>query len=162
MPLRSTGQRPLTNKYKRPQPPVSDHDHCIPWRLVWWSLLAGYAFVRYSIKSDPFDNPMLPSHTGTCAETMPSYNLLLAVIGTIVASFASVHALPTWESFNSRSSIDSLVTGSTSLLAGGLEYGQYYLMTPWPKGACVVDGPSPPFLAFASHTNGRAQARLET
>jgi hypothetical protein len=67
--------------------------------------------------------------------------LLLALIGTNIASFALVgvvHALPTWESFNSRSSIDSLVTGSTFLLAGGLEYGlSYYLTTPSPTGVCL-------------------------
>ncbi|KAH9977714.1 hypothetical protein BGW80DRAFT_1166089 [Lactifluus volemus] len=64
--------------------------------------------------------------------------LLLAFIGT---NIAVVHALPTWESFNSRSSIDSLVTGSTFLLAGGLEYGlSYYLTTPLPKGVCSIGG----------------------
>jgi len=49
----------------------------------------------------------------------------------VIAPLALVQALPTWQSFNSRSSIDSLITGSTSLLAGGLEYGTpYYLTAP--------------------------------
>jgi hypothetical protein len=83
----------------------------------------------------------LASPSRISAETMIANKLILlilALIGTNMASFALVHALPTWEGFNSRSSIDSLVTGSTFLLAGGLEYGlSYYLTTPSPKGVCV-------------------------
>jgi hypothetical protein len=72
-------------------------------------------------------------------------NLMLLLLAFIGINIAVVHALPTWESFNSRSSIDSLVTGSTFLLAGGLEYGlSYYLTTPLPKGVCVCVCPRRP------------------
>ncbi|KAI0254754.1 hypothetical protein BJV78DRAFT_1279857 [Lactifluus subvellereus] len=56
--------------------------------------------------------------------------ITLGIVTNIIASLALVQAHPTWQSFNSRSSIDSLITGSTFLLAGGLEYGiPYYLTT---------------------------------
>lgn len=64
--------------------------------------------------------------------------LMLVPLGIVtnIACLALVQALPTWQSFNSWSSIDSLITGSTSLLAGGLEYGiPYYLTTPGSSGA---------------------------
>jgi hypothetical protein len=75
---------------------------------------------------------------------MIANNLMLLLLAFIGTNIVVVHALPTWESFNSRSSINSLVTGSTFLLAGGLEYGlSYYLTTPLPKGVCVCVPASP-------------------
>ncbi|KAI9513333.1 hypothetical protein F5148DRAFT_972239, partial [Russula earlei] len=47
-----------------------------------------------------------------------------------------VHALPIWHDFNTRNSIDSLVTGFSLLLAGGVKFGvPYYLTTPSPTGS---------------------------
>jgi hypothetical protein len=48
----------------------------------------------------------------------------------------AVHAHPVWHDFNSRNSIDSFITGSTVLLAGGVKFGvPYYLTTtPLPSG----------------------------
>jgi len=67
---------------------------------------------------------------------------LPALIGpTLIAVFltALVHAHPIWNIFNTRNSIDSLVTGSSVLLAGGVKFGVlYYLTTPSPPGTSAV------------------------
>jgi hypothetical protein len=85
--------------------------------------------------------------------------LVLVPLGIVtnIACLALVQALPTWQSFNSWSSIDSLITGSTSLLAGGLEYGiPYYLTMPGSSGAYIagVSGPSG-CTQFCSHKQNR-------
>jgi len=53
-----------------------------------------------------------------------------------------VHAHPIWHDLNSRSSIDSFITGSTFLLAGGIKFGgvPYYLTTPLPSAAGSTTG----------------------
>jgi hypothetical protein len=58
--------------------------------------------------------------------------LLLLIIPVPVA-----HTHPIWHDFNSRSSVDSFITGSTILLVGGVKFGvPYYLTTttPLPSG----------------------------
>ena len=60
---------------------------------------------------------------------------LPALVGSIALSLALVHGHPIWNIFNTRSSIDSLVTDSTVILAGGVKFGvSYYLATPRPPG----------------------------
>lgn len=67
---------------------------------------------------------------------------LPALIGpTLIAVFLTtlVHAHPIWNIFNTRNSIDSLVTGSSVLLAGGVKFGvPYYLTTPSPPGTSAL------------------------
>jgi hypothetical protein len=56
------------------------------------------------------------------------------LFGAIALYLAVVHAHPIWNIFNTRNSIDSLVTGSSPLLAG-IKFGvPYHLTTPWPPG----------------------------
>ncbi|KAI0304022.1 hypothetical protein BC826DRAFT_981002 [Russula brevipes] len=68
---------------------------------------------------------------------MMLHNLPTAFLGTIIiAVLGLVHAHPIWHDFNSRNSIESLLTGSTCLHAGvkfGVPY--YYLDTPRPPGS---------------------------
>ena len=63
---------------------------------------------------------------------------LPALFGAIALYLAVVHAHPIWNIFNTRDSIDSLVTGSGPLLAG-IKFGApYYLTTPRPPGTSAV------------------------
>ncbi|KAI0268193.1 hypothetical protein BC834DRAFT_868346 [Gloeopeniophorella convolvens] len=62
--------------------------------------------------------------------------MMLPLVLMGLVSLSLVHAIPTWQSFGTRGSIDSLVTGASSLVAGGLDYDTtYYLTTPWPRGS---------------------------
>ncbi len=79
--------------------------------------------------------------------TLPSNLPAFFGFGTTIAALALtlglllpvVHAHPVWHDFNSRSSIDSFITGSTSLLAGGVKFGvPYCLTTPLPPGTSVI------------------------
>ena len=61
--------------------------------------------------------------------------LTLTLTLTLGLLVPAVHAHPVWHDFNSRNSIDSFITGSTFLLAGGVKFGiAYYLTTPLPSG----------------------------
>ena len=55
---------------------------------------------------------------------------------TLIAALSLTIAHPVWHDLNSRDSIDSFITGSTFLLAGGVKFGvPYYLTTtPLPSG----------------------------
>ena len=54
-------------------------------------------------------------------------------------TFTLTLAHPAWHDFNSRSSIDSFITGSTLLLAGGVKFGvPYYLTAPLPSGTIII------------------------
>jgi hypothetical protein len=65
--------------------------------------------------------------------------MLPALFGAIAVSLAPVHAHPIWNIFNSRDSIDSLITGSSVLLVGGVKFGvSYYLTTPLPPGTSAL------------------------
>ncbi|KAF8505834.1 hypothetical protein F5888DRAFT_1604423 [Russula emetica] len=73
-----------------------------------------------------------------------------------------VPAHPIWHDLNSRSSIDSFITGSTFLLAGGIKFGgvPYYLTTPLPSGTKTLysDDGAPLFVSVHNgqllhHTN---------
>jgi hypothetical protein len=63
---------------------------------------------------------------------LPAFFAALALV-----TLALAH--PAWHDFNSRSSIDSFVTGSTLLLAGGVKFGvPYYLTAPLPSGTKII------------------------
>ncbi|KAF8484699.1 hypothetical protein DFH94DRAFT_244294 [Russula ochroleuca] len=62
------------------------------------------------------------------------------IVGTVTLAIATlalqVHAHPVWHDFDSRNSLDSFITGSSYLLAGGVKFGvPYYLTTPSPTGS---------------------------
>lgn len=71
-----------------------------------------------------------------------------------------LHAHPVWHDFSSRNSIDSFITGSTFLLAGGVKFGvPYYLTTPLPSGtehySFVQYAPcNPPFISHEAGSTG--------
>jgi hypothetical protein len=67
------------------------------------------------------------------------------IVGTVTLAIATlalqVHAHPVWHDFDSRNSLDSFITGSSYLLAGGVKFGvPYYLTTPSPTGMSVLSG----------------------
>jgi len=89
------------------------------------------------------------------------FSNLSAFFGITVLSLSLVHALPIWHDFNTRSSIDSFVTGFSCLLAGGVRFSvPYYLTTPSPTGTGALVGRAHPLTI--SLTRGRSQAQLET
>jgi hypothetical protein len=71
---------------------------------------------------------------------MMLHNLPTAFLGTIIiAVLRLVRAHPIWHDFNSRNTVESLLTGSTCLHAGvkfGVPY--YYLDTPRPPGMSAL------------------------
>ncbi|ETW84057.1 hypothetical protein HETIRDRAFT_415774 [Heterobasidion irregulare TC 32-1] len=76
--------------------------------------------------------------------------MITHILVLLVLTFAAaVVAIPTWEGFNSRASIGSLVPGAAAIEAMGLPYGHpYYLSTSAPRGhsgnATVTHTPDPP------------------
>jgi hypothetical protein len=86
------------------------------------------------------------------------------IIGTVTIAIAialasHVHAYPVWHDFDSRNSLDSFISGSSYLLAGGVKFGvPYYLTTPPPTGMSVLAGHA--ISIYLSHT--RPQGRPVT
>ena len=73
---------------------------------------------------------------------LPAVFGLGTTIAALVALLVVVHAHPVWHDLSSRgTTIDSLVTGSSSLLAGGVKFDgvpSFYLTTPSPPGTRVA------------------------
>src|SRR5258708_4996195 len=66
-------------------------------------------------------------------------NITVLTLTLLQLGLPVARAHPVWHDFNSRSSIDSFITGSTFLLAGGVKFGvPYYLTTPLPSGTSVI------------------------
>ena len=75
---------------------------------------------------------------------LPAFSGIIGTVTIAIAiSIASlVHAYPVWHDFDSRNSLDSFISGSSYLLAGGVKFGvPYYLTTPSPTGMSVLAGP---------------------
>jgi hypothetical protein len=88
---------------------------------------------------------------------------LPASFATLTLTFTLTLAHPIWHDFNSRGSIDSFVTGSTFLLAGGVKFGvPYYLTAPLPSGTnhySLLDARTPRVTHHHSSYTRQQQAR---